>query len=64
MGYGTSQTETAQYPAAIPDEQLSEDENGCSCKWNVGSGLCGVVCENPKELQDHITEQHLKSLNK
>jgi hypothetical protein len=64
VGYGSNQPEPAQYPTAIPDEELSEDENGCSCQWHFDSGLCGVVCENPKALQDHITEQHLKSLNK
>lgn len=59
-----SHAEKANYPTAIPDEELSEDGSNCACQWNVGSGLCGVICENPKELQDHITEQHLKSLNK
>ena len=64
VGHGPNHPETIQNSNAIPNEELSEVESGCSCQWNTASGICGVVCENPKELQDHITGKHLKSLNK
>jgi hypothetical protein len=64
LGCGTSQSETAHYPTVIPDEELSEGETRSLCQWNTGPSVCGVICENPKELQNHITEQHLKTLNK
>lgn len=58
------QPDSIDFPAEIPDEELSETESNSPCLWNMGSGRCTVVCENPKELQEHINERHLKDLNK
>jgi hypothetical protein len=58
------QPEAIDSPAEIPDDELSEAGSNSPCQWTTGSSRCAVVCENPKELQEHINEHHLKDLNK
>ena len=53
------------YPSIIPDLISEEDDDtGNICKWKTEHGsICGTVYEAEKELQAHVKQAHLKSLN-
>lgn len=53
-----------KYPSVIPDAELSEDDTRNRCMWKTGhGGICGKVCDTESDLQTHVKEAHLKSLN-
>ena len=53
-----------KYPLHITDAELSEDDTRNRCQWKTGDGgVCGAVCETESDLQTHVKEAHLKSLN-
>ena len=53
-----------KYPLHITDAELSEDDTRNRCQWKTGHGdVCGTVCETESDLQTHVKEAHLKSLN-
>jgi hypothetical protein len=53
-----------KYPLSITDAELSEDDTRNRCKWKTGHrSVCGTVCETESDLQTHVKEAHLKSLN-
>jgi hypothetical protein len=58
----TNQTEAANYPLAIPDNELLVAH---VCKWkHEGGGVCGETCATEKDLQDHVKIKHLAILSK
>lgn len=47
-----------------PDAESSDDDKSNRCKWKTGFGsVCGAVHQSESDLQKHIKEAHLKSLN-
>jgi hypothetical protein len=43
----------------VPDQALAH-----TCKWIHSFGVCGRVCNSEAELQTHVTNEHLNSLDK
>lgn len=50
---------TTQPGNGAPDQPLAH-----TCKWIYSFGLCGRICNSEAELQTHVTNDHLNSLDK
>jgi hypothetical protein len=52
---------TPQYPPTISENIVSNDKH--TCKWKVGDQLCGQHMRDEGDLQEHIKDQHLSSMD-
>lgn len=51
-------------PQKTPKMDLSDQGPPHCCKWVDGVNVCGKVCSSEVDLQTHITNDHLNSLDK